>query len=427
MKRRIRCFLLVLFLFLLAGNQLNLTASTSTSKLNKSKATLIKGQTTTLKLSNNTKKISWTSNNKTVATVSSKGLVTAKAKGQAKILAKVGSKTYTCTVNVITPSLNTSSAKIFVGNTTSLYFKGTSITPVWSSANPKIATVTTKGKVTGVKSGTTTITGKILGKAYTCKVTVSSSAVKITTPPAYTGKPYVALNNNKPNFTASQKTNRTAFEIYSNLDVHGRTQTAYANICLKLMPTKPREDISQIHPSGWHSKMGWERCHLIGFQLAGENANAKNLMTGTHYFNVSGMLPFENMIDDYIESHLSNHVLYRVTPVYVGSNLIANGVRMEAWSVEDQGAGICFNVYVYNVQPGKNIDYKSGIVTDNAKDPSTDPSESYTYVLNTNTMKFHYSSCSSVNQMSENNKSYFKGTREQAIKNGYSPCGNCQP
>ena len=186
-----------------------------------------------------------------------------------------------------------------------------------------------------------------------------------TTIPKYSGKPYAILNKNMPTFTSTQKKNKSAFEKYSQLDKYGRCGVAFANICKQIMPTSPRGNISSVHPSGWKSKMGWERCHLIGYQLAGENANKKNLITGTHYFNVSGMLPFENMVADYVEE-TGNHVLYRVTPVFSGSNLIASGVQIEAWSVEDKGEGICFNVYVYNVQPGKNIDYKTGTVSNSS-------------------------------------------------------------
>lgn len=173
--------------------------------------------------------------------------------------------------------------------------------------------------------------------------------------------PYDIINNNEPTFTAAEKKSTTAFEKYSKLDKYGRCGVAYANICKELMPTQERESISEVHPSGWLSGMKWERCHLIGFQLAGENANDKNLITGTHYFNVEGMLPFENQIAEYVKK-TNNHVLYRVTPYYSGTNLIASGVYMEAWSVEDNGRGVCFNVFCYNVTPGAEIDYKAGVV-----------------------------------------------------------------
>lgn len=184
--------------------------------------------------------------------------------------------------------------------------------------------------------------------------------------PTYSDSAYVEINDNKPEFTSGQKKNTEAFEKYSKLDSLGRCGVAFANICTELMPTKERESISSVHPSGWQSGMGWERCHLIGYQLADENANKKNLITGTHYFNVTGMLPFENMVADYVKE-TDNHVLYRVTPYFEGDNLVASGVQMEAWSVEDNGKGVCFNVFVFNVQPGSTIDYATGKVTNSKK------------------------------------------------------------
>lgn len=186
--------------------------------------------------------------------------------------------------------------------------------------------------------------------------------------PEYTGNPYVILNNNIPNFDESDYTTK-AFEKYSELDSLGRCGVAYANICTEIMPTEERDDIGSVTPSGWQTARYsglvegtylYNRCHLIGFQLAGENANKQNLITGTRYFNVDGMLPFEDLVDDYIEENENNHVLYRVTPIFEGNNLVASGVQMEAYSVEDNGRGICFNVYVYNVQPGIIIDYATG-------------------------------------------------------------------
>ena len=184
--------------------------------------------------------------------------------------------------------------------------------------------------------------------------------------PDYSGQPYVVLEDNWPDFDAGELT-LEAFETYSELDALGRCGPAYANICLEIMPTEPRGDIGQVKPSGWQTakydcvdgKYLYNRCHLIGYQLAGENANRKNLITGTRYMNVEGMLPFENMVDDYVEN-TGNHVLYRVTPVFEGANLVASGVQLEAFSVEDEGEGVCFNVYVYNVQPGVGIDYATG-------------------------------------------------------------------
>lgn len=188
--------------------------------------------------------------------------------------------------------------------------------------------------------------------------------------PEYSGNPYVQINNNIPDFKESEYTTN-AFETYSNLDNLGRCGVAYANICKEIMPPKDaeRESISKIKPSGWQTskydeivdgKYLYNRCHLIGYQLAGENANEKNLITGTRYMNVNGMLPFENLVATYIGKNNNNHVLYRVTPIFEGNNLVASGVQMEAYSVEDNGKGVCFNVYVYNVQPGITIDYSTG-------------------------------------------------------------------
>lgn len=184
--------------------------------------------------------------------------------------------------------------------------------------------------------------------------------------PAYSGEPYVKLCDNQPAFAAEDIT-ETSFECYSELDALGRCGTAYANIGQDLMPTKERGRIGQVKPTGWHTvkydsvdgKYLYNRCHLIGYQLTAENANEKNLITGTRYMNVEGMLPFENMVADYIKE-TNGHVLYRVTPVFEGENLLAKGVRMEAYSVEDEGEGVCFHVFVYNVQPGIHLDYATG-------------------------------------------------------------------
>lgn len=184
--------------------------------------------------------------------------------------------------------------------------------------------------------------------------------------PEYSGEPYIEINNNIPYFDESDITTNT-FEDYSDLDLLGRCGVAYANLSPDTMPTEERGEIGMIKPSGWHTvkydiidgKYLYNRCHLIGFQLAGENANEKNLITGTRYLNVIGMLPFENDVADYIRK-TKNHVLYRVTPIFEGTNLVCNGLTIEAYSVEDNGAGICFNVYCYNVQPGIYIDYATG-------------------------------------------------------------------
>ena len=194
----------------------------------------------------------------------------------------------------------------------------------------------------------------------------NNSYVSLDAIPAYDGKAYVAVNNNEPFFMDSDMTT-TAFENYSDLDSLGRCGVAYPNICKDIMPTEERGKIGMIKPSGWHTvkydvikdRYLYNRCHLVGYQLAGENANPKNLITGTRYLNVEGMLPFENLVADYV-NNTGNHVLYRVTPMFSGSNLVANGVLIEAKSVEDNGGGILFNVYCYNVQPGVGINYENG-------------------------------------------------------------------
>lgn len=186
----------------------------------------------------------------------------------------------------------------------------------------------------------------------------------LSTVPEYSGSPYVELNGNIPEF---EEVTKKSFEQYAELDDLGRCGVTYACIGQDIMPTEERGAIGQVKPSGWHTikydfvdgKYLYNRCHLIGYQLAGENANTKNLITGTRYMNVEGMLPFENMVDDYVDE-TGNHVMYRVTPIFEGDNLLAHGVQMEAYSVEDNGSGVCFNVFVYNVQPGITIDYATG-------------------------------------------------------------------
>lgn len=184
--------------------------------------------------------------------------------------------------------------------------------------------------------------------------------------PEYSGLPYVVIDGNVPDFAEGDRTEESV-ERYSKLDFFGRCGSAFANIGRDLMPDEDREDISEVYPSGWENNYYdfidggylYNRCHLIGFQLTGENANEQNLITGTRYMNVEGMLPFENEVAEYVRD-TGNHVLYRVTPIYEGTNLVASGVQMEAESVEDGGAGVRFNVYCYNVQPGVVIDYATG-------------------------------------------------------------------
>lgn len=202
--------------------------------------------------------------------------------------------------------------------------------------------------------------------ASTNSISRQNTILELSELPNFSASPYIEINNNIPYFTKDDYTSKP-FEIYSELDELGRCGVAYANICKETMPPEgdKRGKISSVEPTGWvQNKYDGEylfnRCHLIGYQLSGEDANNKNLITGTRYFNVEGMLPFENNVAEYIDSYPNNHVLYRVTPIYEGNNLLANGVLMEAWSVEDKGQGVCFNVYCYNVQPGVFINYTTG-------------------------------------------------------------------
>lgn len=244
----------------------------------------------------------------------------------------------------------------------------------------------------------------------------------------YSGQAYVAVHDNTPFFTDEDLTDQS-FESYADLDDLGRCRAACANIGLDIMPTGERGSIGHIKPTGWQTvrydnvdgKYLYNRCHLIGYQLSGEDANERNLITGTRYLNVEGMLPFENMVADYVKE-TGNHVLYRVTPVFENDNLVASGVLMEAESVEDNGDGILFCVYVYNVQPGIAIDYATG-----ESRLEEEASQGETYVLNTNSKKFHYPSCSSVKQIKEKDRKEYTGSRDDVIAQGYEPCKKCNP
>lgn len=253
--------------------------------------------------------------------------------------------------------------------------------------------------------------------------------------PEYSGKPYVAINNNAPTLTISEK-DYTSYEEYAPLDFLGRCGECIASIGRDIMPTEERQSIGAVKPSGWQiakydfvdGKYLYNRCHLIGFQLTGENANECNLITGTRSMNTQGMLPFENMVADYIKE-TGNHVLYRVTPIFEGNNLVASGVIMEGLSVEDSGAGISFCVYCYNAEPGVVIDYSNG---KNYLDESYTEKEpvklgEYDYVINIASDKFHLPDCSGVKTMKETNREEFRGTRAELIQKGYSPCGSCKP
>ena len=252
--------------------------------------------------------------------------------------------------------------------------------------------------------------------------------------PEYTGSAYTVLNDNIPDFSEEDFTEES-FETYSDLDSLGRCGVAYANIGEDLMPTEKRGSIGQVKPSGWHTvkydsvdgKYLYNRCHLIGYQLTAENANEKNLITGTRYLNTEGMLPFENMVADYIKE-TGNHVLYRVTPLFDGNNLVATGVQMEAESVEDKGDGILYNVFCYNIQPGITIDYKSGDSSENEDMPiQTEAASVSEFVLNTSSKKFHKPSCSSISKIKQENKEVYKGSRDALISQGYEPCKKCNP
>lgn len=366
----------------------------------------------------------------------------------------------------------------------------------------------------------------LMALSLVCNLSVMSASaavqkdkITLNNLPAYSGEAYVELNDNVPSFSKKDMTTK-AFEKYSELDDLGRCGTAYANVCRETMPTEERGNIGMIKPSGWHTvkydnvdgKYLYNRCHLIGYQLTAENANEKNLITGTRYLNIEGMLPFENMVADYIDE-TDNHVLYRVTPIFKGNNLLASGVQMEAYSVEDKGKGVSFNVYCYNVQPGIEINYSDGTsrladgtiasitlnyskyaltvgqsktlvastspesaaknvtwyssnskvatvskngkvtavkagtatitaktanglkatckVTVKAKSDTTvannTSSGNITYVLNTNTKKFHLPNCSSVKDMKDKNKKEVSCSRDEVIDMGYVPCKRCEP
>lgn len=259
--------------------------------------------------------------------------------------------------------------------------------------------------------------------------------------PEFSGSPYVVINNDQPEFTEDEITT-TSYEIYSELDSLGRCGVTHACVGRDIMPTEDRGNISSVKPTGWINNTYdtdlvdgghlYNRCHLIGFQLTGENANKENLITGTRYMNVDGMLPFENQVADYVKE-TGNHVMYRVTPIFEGNNLVASGVQMEAYSVEDNGAGVCFNVYAYNVQPGITIDYATGENWLSGEDVTleTDPPDidgvDCDYILNTSKRKIHLPSCSGVSTMSDKNKQEYSGSIDDLLSQGYTRCGTCNP
>lgn len=277
-------------------------------------------------------------------------------------------------------------------------------------------------------------------------VSVSEEELALGDIPEYSGDPYVEVEGGEPDFTEEELTEEP-YESYSDLDELGRCQEAQACVGQETMPEGERESISEVKPTGWQSVEYedvdggylYNRCHLIGYQLTAENANEKNLITGTRYMNTEGMLPFEDEVADYVEE-TGNHVMYRVTPVFEGENLVASGVWMEAESVEDKGQGVSFNVYVYNVQPGIEIDYTQGDSrevqegeqaqtgqTDTSRSRDAEDGQEHTYVLNKNTCRFHDPDCASVDDIKEKNRGEFTGDRQQLLDEGYEPCGRCRP
>lgn len=260
-------------------------------------------------------------------------------------------------------------------------------------------------------------------------------AVSLEALPAWSGDAYVTIDRNVPGFTAEDLTTE-CFESYSPLDALGRCGTAYACVGREIMPTEDRGSISSVTPSGWINKQYdfidgkylYNRCHLIGFQLTGENANKGNLITGTRYLNIEGMLPFENMVADHVKEE-SHHVLYRITPIYQEDALVCSGVQMEGFCVECGDAKydedkFMFHVYCYNVQPGVLIDYATG---DSAASEIGLGGEEKTWVLNTSSKKFHDPDCSNADNISEKNRDTVKCTRDELIYQGYEPCGICKP
>lgn len=270
--------------------------------------------------------------------------------------------------------------------------------------------------------------------------------------PQWDGQPFVELDGGEPTFTADEATTE-AFERYGAFDELGRCTYAYACLGPETLATGPRENISHVKPSGWQRSeydfidggILFTRSHLIARQLSGENDNELNLVTGTRYFNATGMIGFEEMTGDYIRS-TGNHVLYRVVPIFVGDELVARGAWMEAMSMEDGGAGISFNVYVFNVQPGIEIDYATGdnwlapdpeAVTGTTQGASStsgsgnaapnQPAFDCAYVLNTKSMRFHLPTCDGATSMSDKNRELSNASRDELLDLGYLPCGTCQP
>lgn len=270
-------------------------------------------------------------------------------------------------------------------------------------------------------------------KETTTQYTEIAQSESVSEVEPYTVYPYTVINNNVPEF---EKTDYTkSFEKYGELDSLGRCTSCIANIGTDLMPTEERGTIGSVKPTGWQvakysnvdGRYLYNRCHLIGYQLSAENANPNNLITGTRYLNIEGMLPFENKVATYVKA-TSNHVLYRVTPIFKDDELVARGVQMEAYSIEDDGEGVEFNVYCYNVQPDIEIDYKTGNSKYVGNEAETiDNGEKQKYIVNINTKKFHKEDCPSAKKIKSENKKAYTGYKENLVKNGYSPCSQCNP
>ena len=319
-----------------------------------------------------------------------------------------------------------------------------------SSSPAKSKTQTEQAKNTSEK--VKKVVSHSTAKASSSQNRLSSGALNLSSIPAYKNSPYVKVNGNRPGFSSSQLIRRS-YEKYGAMDSLGRCTSCIANIGRDLMPTEKRGSIGMIKPTGWHTirysfvdgKYLYNRCHLIGYQLTGENANERNLITGTRYMNVDGMEPFESEVAQYVRS-TGHHVLYRVTPIFKGRELVARGVHMEAESVEDHGRGIRFNIYCYNVQPGVKINYATGDSralngesgTHGGSTPSYGNSGSssgsgshsnarQTYVVNVNTKVFHRPGCSAANRTLPKNKRSMRVKRSFLIQHGYRPCKICNP
>ena len=321
-----------------------------------------------------------------------------------------------------------------------------------SSVKETKTTNTTVSSVIVTEGKTSESSNKAVSDTTAAKQTTTTTAEQKKTVfeiPKYEGKDYIVINNDNPYFEQSEITTK-AYEDYPPLDSLGRCKTCTACLGKELMPTEERGSIGMIKPSGWQlskydfvdGKYLFNRCHLIGFQLAGENANERNLITGTRHMNIGRMLDLENKTASYIKS-TGNHVMYRVTPCFEGNNLVATGVLMEGLSVEDNGAGIKFCNFVFNIQPNVNINYADGTnslisapttttaaqtiktTTQATQNAQSSQSASRQFILNTNTKKYHELSCSSVKDIKEKNKGTYTGTEEELKNMGYSPCKKC--